>query len=162
MKTGRQKMVGKVADLEKLELERLRARVDRLVSALDEAIESEGEGSYDTFAPAVDICENSDVVCIWAELPGVRNDSIELTVTAKEVVLEGDKPHSPVTERAISHFCCERRYGRFHRRIILRWAVNINEVSAEMREGVLHIRLPKLVDRRGKAVRVDVVSGDET
>lgn len=153
-------MVGTIADLEKMELERLRARVERLVAALDEAIESEGGDPYDSFSPAIDICENPEMVRISAELPGVKSDSVELTVTAKEVVIEGEKQHSPVTEQAISHFCCERQYGRFRRRIILRWAVNINEVTAELRDGVLYATLPKLVDRRGKAVRVEVVSDD--
>ncbi|REJ79140.1 MAG: Hsp20/alpha crystallin family protein [Acidobacteria bacterium] len=160
MKSVRQKMVGTIADIEKMELERLRSRVERLVAAIDEAMETETSDAYDTFAPPVDICENKNTVSVWFELPGVRRESIELTVSAKEIVLEGDKAHSPVTERATSHFCCERRYGRFHRRIILRWAVNINEVSAELRDGVLHLRLPKLIDRRGKSVKVDVIADE--
>jgi HSP20 family protein len=81
-------------------------------------------------------------------------------VTAKEVTIEGEKQHSSTTSRAVSHFCCERRYGRFHRKIILRWAININKVKAEMRDGVLQIMLPKLVDRRGKSVRV-AIEADE-
>lgn len=157
MTTGRLKMVGTVANLEMLELQRLRAKVERLMSALDEALETESSDSFDSFSPAVDISENKDLVCVWVELPGVPKDSVELTVSAKEVLIEGEKKHSENTEKAISHFCCERMYGRFRRRILLRWAVNIKEVHAELKEGVLMIRLPKLIDRRGKSVRVDVI-----
>lgn len=157
MSTGRIKVVGNIANLEKLELQRLRAKVERLVAALDEAIEEESSESYDSFAPSVDICENEKVVMVWVELPGVTADRIEISATAKEITLEGDKMHSPSNEKA-SHLCCERRYGRFHRRILLRWPVNINDISASLRDGVLAIKIPKLIDRRGKAVKVDVVT----
>lgn len=161
MKTSRQKIVGTVANIEKLELERLRGRVERLVAALDEALELENSDGYDTFSPPVDICENPEMVCIWAELPGVRVDSVSVTCSAKEIVVEGEKEHAPSDDKVLSHFCCERMYGRFHRRIILRWPVNINEAHAELKNGVLRLRLPKLVDRRGKAVRIEVESGEE-
>lgn len=153
-------MRGTVANLEKLELQRLRGKVERLVSAIDEALEAETSESYDSFSPAVDIAENAGVVIIWMELPGVDPDSIEITASAKEVTVNGEKGRSTNTEKAASHFCCERRYGRFHRRIILRWPVNINEVEASLKEGVLEIKLPKLVDRRGKAVKVEVTSDE--
>jgi len=154
------KMVGTVANFEKLELERLRARVERLMSALDEALEEDPSESYDTFTPSIDISEDKDGVTVCVELPGVENGSVELMVSAKDIVISGEKKHSENTSKATSHFCCERRYGRFHRRILLRWAVNINEVVAELKNGVLTIRLPKLADRRGKAVKVDVIGED--
>lgn len=156
MSHSRVKVVGSVANLEKLELQRLKAKVERLLSALDEALEAEAGDSYDSFLPAVDIFENSESVTVLVELPGVRAESVELTVTAKEVRIEGEKQHSNSTKKAVSHFCCERMYGRFLRRIVLRWPVNINDVRAEMRDGVLGIVLPKLVDRRGKSVRVKI------
>ncbi len=160
MSQSRVKVVGTIANLEKLELQRLKAKVERLVSALDEALEAEASESYDSFLPSVDIFENSELVSVLVELPGVPSDAIELTVTAKDITISGEKQHSSTTRKAVSHFCCERRYGRFHRRILLRWAVNINEVRAEMSDGVLHIMLPKLVDRRGKSVRVPIEAED--
>jgi HSP20 family protein len=162
MSHSRVKPVGTVANLEKLELQRLKAKVERLVSALDEALEAEASDTYDSFLPSVDIFENSDMVSVLVELPGVPSSAIDLTVTAKEITIEGEKQHSSTTRKAVSHFCCERRYGRFHRKIILRWPVNINEVRAEMTGGVLHITLPKLVDRRGKSVRVAIETEEPT
>lgn len=161
MSHSRPRMVGTVANLEKLELQRLKSRVERLVLALEEALEEESSDGYDTFLPPVDIFENGGGVTVLVELPGVPASTIELTVSAKDIVIEGEKSHSTKTRRSASHFCCERRYGRFHRRILLRWAVNINEVRAELKDGVMCITLPKLVDRRGKSVRVSIKSEDD-
>ena len=162
MSHSRVKVVGSVANLEKLELQRLKAKVERLVSALDEALEAEAGDGYDSFLPAIDIFENSKSVCVLVELPGVLPTAVDLTVTAKEVRIDGEKQHSSSTKKAVSHFCCERMYGRFQRRIIIRWPININKVRAEMKDGVLHIVLPKLEDRRGKSVRVKIEADEQS
>ena len=146
--------------LETTELRRLQARVERLFSALEEALEVEAADSFNSFSPSVDLCETGDMVKISVELPGVSPDDINLTVTAKDLCIEGEKKHSPHTHKAISHFCCERQYGKFTRRINLRWAINISETSAELKNGTLSVLMPKLTDRRGKSVRIPIESKD--
>lgn len=158
MTQARPKMIAANVSLEKIELRRLHERVERLFGALEEALESESSDFYDTFSPSVDLCENETQVQIAVELPGVKSEDINLTVTAKDVTIAGTKNHSPKTKKALSHFCCERQYGKFQRRIGLRWAININETTAELIEGTLKITLPKLIDRRGKSVKIPIKS----
>ncbi len=141
---------------EAAELRRLQLRVERLFSVLEESLEFEGTKTFNTFAPAVDLCETTDAVCVTIELPGIDPKEIALAVTAKAVCISGEKKHSANTQKAISHFCCERPYGKFERHINLRWAININETKAELKDGILHVRMPKLIDRRGKSVRIPI------
>lgn len=150
------KMISSSVRLENLELKRMKERTSRLFAALEEAMESDTADSFDSFSPAVDICESKRAVSIYVELPGVEPEKIELLVSAKEVTIEGDKLHSVNTRKALSHYCCERSYGRFRRRIQLRWAVNINGTTASLTNGTLEITLPKLEDRRGKPIRIPI------
>jgi len=159
MSQARQKPIAAATvSYERVELKRLYSRVERLYSVLEEALEIEASESFNTFSPTIDLCETGDSVIVSVELPGINPEEIDLTVTAKHICIEGHKRYSPHTEKAISHFCCERQYGKFRRKINLRWAINIGNVSAELKNGTLSIVLPKLVDRRGKAIKVTIKS----
>lgn len=148
------------AGLEKMELKRLQERVERLFILLQDALELEEIDSPNAFSPPIDLCETDEAVCISVELPGLKAEDINLIVTAKDLTIEGIKNHSPNTQKAISHFCCERQYGKVHRKINLRWAINIKETTSNLKNGILYINLPKLDDRRGKAVKVPIESED--
>ncbi len=152
------KMIIANLTFEKIELRRLHQKVERLCGALEEALESENSDYFDSFSPAVDLCENEQTVEVCVELPGVKSEDINLIVTAKDIIIEGFKHYSPMTKKAISHFCCERQHGKFQRRIQLRWVININETHAELKNGILKITLPKLTDRRGASVKIPIKS----
>ncbi len=152
--------VNSAAGLEKLELKRLQERVERLFLVLQESIEIEELNSPNAFSPPIDLCETDDAVCISVELPGLEPEDINLVVTAKDLIIEGEKKHSPNTKKAISHYCCERQYGKFQRNIQLRWAINIKDTTANLKDGTLNIHLPKLNDRRGKSVKIQIKAED--
>ncbi len=159
MTQARQKVfVNSAAGLEKMEIKRLHDRVNRLSSILQEALELEELNSVNAFSPAIDLCETNEAVCISVELPGLKPEDINLVVTAKDLTIEGLKKHSPHTKKAISHFRCERQYGKFQRKIQLHWAINIKETTSSLKDGTLSIYLPKLNDRRGKAVKIRITS----
>lgn len=158
MSQARPKMVAANVSVEKIELRRLHEKVQRLFGVLEEALESESSDYHDSFSPSVDLCENKGKVEVLVELPGVKSEDINLTVTAKDITIEGKKKHPPITHKSLSHFCCERQYGKFQRRIQLHWAININETTAKLKDGILKITLPKLIDRRGKSVQIPIKS----
>jgi HSP20 family molecular chaperone IbpA len=75
---------------------------------------------------------------------------------------EKRKTRSQPTRRIIAHLCSERNYGRFNRIIPLqRWVISVHEATAELRNGVLTVHLPKLKDRRGAEFRVPVKEEDK-
>jgi HSP20 family protein len=142
--------------LERLEVQRLRDRVGRLYAALQEATEAENPLASGTFAPPVDLCETETGISIRVELPGVTADQIKIGLTNTKLRIWGEKKRRPSRRRIISYLCSERSFGKFGRIVPLRWTVCIRNASAELKGGVLHIHLPKIEDRRGEEVIVEV------
>ena len=142
--------------LERLELQRLRDRVGRLYAALQEATEAENPLASGTWAPPVDLCETEKIISIRVELPGVSADQIKIGLSNTKLRIWGEKKRRPNRRRIISYLCSERSFGKFGRIVPLRWTVSIRDASAELVNGVLHIRLPKIEDRRGEEVLIAV------
>ena len=142
--------------LERLEVQRLRDGVGRLYAALQEATEAENPLVSGTWAPPVDLCETETSILIRAELPGVTADQIKIGVTNTKLRIWGEKKRRPNRRKVISYHCSERSFGKFGRIVPLRWSVCIRDATAELRGGMLHITLPKIQDRRGEEVLVEV------
>ena len=149
--------------LERLELQRLRDRVGRLYAALQEATEAENPLASGAWAPPVDLAETQDAISIRIELPGVAADQITIGLCNTKLRIWGEKKRRPARRRIISYMCSERSYGKFNRVVPLRWTINVRAAEASLENGVLHIRLPKLDDRRGGEFVVPVkdTSGDQ-
>ena len=142
--------------LERLEVQRLRDRVGRLYAALQEATETENPLVSGAWAPPVDVCETENMILIRAELPGVTADQIKIGLTNTKLRIWGEKKRRPNRRRIISYLCSERSFGKFARIVPLRWTVCIRDATAELKGGVLQIRLPKIEDRRGEEILVEV------
>jgi HSP20 family protein len=136
------------------ELDRLRGRVGRLLLALQEASEMVA-GESGAWLPAVDLCESDSCVTVSVELPGVRAEHVEVALTNEELRVRGRK-RKGAPRGVISHLCSERSFGQFARTIQLRWPVSKDRATAELKDGVLTVRLPKLEDRRGREHRIEV------
>ena len=150
-------MISSSVRLERLELKRVKERTARLIAALEEAMDTDPQIGFDNFTPPMDIWESEKGVRAVLELPGVSEEDVEVFVSADSVVIEGEKKHSPEgVGSGSSHYCCERPYGKFKRRIRLHWAIDVNAVKAVLSDGTLAIYLPKLVDRRGKTIKIPV------
>jgi len=146
--------------LERLELKRLRDRVGRLFSALQEATEADDPLASGTWAPPVDLCEAEDAIKIRVELPGVPVEQIKIGLTNDQLRVWGEKKRRISRRRITSHLCSERSYGRFNRLVPLRWSISVRDATAELNNGILIIWLPKIPDRRGKEFKVQVKDGN--
>ena len=135
--------------LERLELQRLRDRVGRLFAALQEATVAEEPLASDTWAPPVDLCETKDAIVLRVELPGLSADQIKIGATNTQIRIRGEKKRHKPRNRILSHLCSERSYGRFCRLVPLRWTVSLQAATAELDNGILVVRFPKIEDRRG-------------
>jgi len=142
------------------ELERLRGRVGRLLLALQEASEVAAGEAGAAWLPAVDLCESDSCVTVSVELPGVRAEQVEVALTNDELRVRGRK-RKGAPRGVISHLCSERSFGQFARAIPLRWPVRKDGATAELKDGVLTVRLPKMEDRRGVEHRIEVKENDE-
>jgi HSP20 family protein len=101
------------------------------------------------FKPLSDVTETDDRVRIRLELPGVPPGSVLVRVRGDYVEVSGEKvPDFPQGEA--SYLCLERIFGRFRRVFEVVGAVNLAQVSARMREGILEVAIPKVRERRGR------------
>jgi HSP20 family protein len=148
--------------LERLELHRLRDRVGRLFAALQEATVADDPLASEAWAPPVDLCETADHIVLRVELPGVTAEQIKIGATNTQLRIWGEKKRRLPRNRILSHLCSERSYGRFSRIVPLRWTVSVQDATAEVANGILIVRLPKIEDRRGVEYKIAVkdASGD--
>jgi len=107
------------------------------------------------WSPAIDVFETAEEFVLVAEVPGVDPASIDLSVTGNILTLRGVKApnepanlHSPVRER---------RFGTFHRQVVLSNEVNFDSAAAEARNGVLTVRLPKQEAAKPRTIPVQHV-----
>jgi HSP20 family protein len=142
--------------LERLELQRLRDRVGRLYAALQEATETENPLVSGAWAPPVDLCETETTISIRVELPGVTADQIKIGLSNTKLRIWGEKKRRPNRRKILSYLCSERSFGKFGRVVPLRWTFSVRDASAYVCNGMLYIHLPKIEDRRGEEVLVEV------
>jgi HSP20 family protein len=104
------------------------------------------------WTPPVDLYETSGVFVLTAEVPGLARDEIEIHAEESRVVIRG--------ERAAGHVPCEqyhrveRGHGRFSRAFLLPEPIDVDNVSADLKDGLLTVTIPKAGGRGGR--RVDV------
>lgn len=112
-------------------------------------------GAFPTEWPSIDVSESEAEIRITAELPGLEDKDIELTVEDGVLKLCGEKraEFDDETKRF-----SERTYGRFERRISVGSGIEQDRIKASFRRGVLEITLPKTENARSKARRIAIKS----
>ncbi|QDV85140.1 Hsp20/alpha crystallin family protein [Stieleria sp.] len=118
------------------ELNRLSREMDRLFSRGTNGSVM-GVGSY----PALNVWEDDDNLFAEAELPGFCMDDLEIYVTGNQLTLKGER--KPPEHEGGTWHRQERGYGKFSRMVELPGDIDAENVSAEFKNGVLHITLPK-------------------
>ena len=106
------------------------------------------------WTPPVDLSETAEGFVLTVELPGLTRDQIEIHAEARRVVIRGERIGCQVP--CEQHHRVERGHGRFSRSFVLSDAVDVDEVSADLQDGLLTVTLPKV--RGADARRVDVTS----
>lgn len=107
------------------------------------------------WAPPVDICETDDALVIVAELPGVKQEDVQVTVLDGTLTLRGERKVAPAGEgEAVLRR--ERAAGLFVRHVLLPAAVDPARMTATYREGVLTIRAPKKETAKPRTIAIDV------
>ena len=105
--------------------------------------------------PTVDILETSKNIRLEIELPGVAKKDIRAFITRDTVIVEAEKKDErPPELRSYHHL--ERFFGKFRRVIEIPSICNTQEVKAEYKNGVLRISMPRIQERRGKRVRIEI------
>ena len=101
----------------------------------------------------LDVVEKKDHIEVRAELPGLEEKDLEVSVHDGYLTLKGEKKEETEEKEADFHRV-ERRYGAFARTIALPEYVNADDVSAEYKKGVLKIRLGKKEEVKPRQIPV--------
>ena len=101
-----------------------------------------GEAGTRRFSPALDLQEDETTYQLQVELPGLNKEDVKISLNGRVLTIQGEKKSSHEENRE-GVLLVERNYGNFQRRIQLPQAVAMEGSHAEMKDGVLHLRLPK-------------------
>lgn len=117
-----------------------------------------GEGKLNgriAFMPAVEMKETSDAIHLKLEVPGLEAKDLDVQVTQEAVAIKGErKSESKTEENGVTR--SEFRYGSFQRVIPLPARIQNTNVTAEYKDGVLNLNLPKLEEEKNKVVKVNM------
>ena len=107
------------------------------------------------WSPAVDVAETADAITLHVEIPGMKQEEIEIELTGDTLTIRGERKR--VREEQKDNFVrVERSFGRFQRSFTLATPVQNDKVSAAYRDGVLEITLPKSEETKPRKIAVTV------
>jgi HSP20 family protein len=107
------------------------------------------------WAPAVDMDATKNEVVISAELPGISEKDIRLSITGDLLTIQGERRGNDEVKDG-SHYRRERWFGKFERTLALPMPVETGQVKVTYRDGVLTVKLPKVEEIKPKEIKIDV------
>jgi HSP20 family protein len=106
-----------------------------------------------TFMPAFEIKETKDSYIFKADVPGVKENELEVTSTGNRLTISGSRTEE-VEDRGDLFYACERKYGSFSRAYTLPEGADATHAHAELKGGVLTVAVPKLPEIQPKKIAV--------
>jgi HSP20 family protein len=103
------------------------------------------------FLPAFDVRETKDAYIFQADLPGMREEDLEISLTGNHLTVSG-KRQAEETKEDERYYCAERTYGSFVRSFMLPEASDPEQVKAEFKDGVLKVVIPKKPEMQPRKV----------
>jgi HSP20 family protein len=103
--------------------------------------------------PVLNLTEDHDNYYVRSQLPGVKADKLELQLNGRKLTLTGERYHGPA-DGHVNYHRRERLGGEFARVIELPGEVDANRVDAEMRAGLLTVKIAKAEDAKPKQIAV--------
>ena len=108
------------------------------------------------WTPPVDICQTAKRILVRMEIPGIELADLTVSYQGENLRIVGVKREPAQSRKLLCYYCLERRYGKFDRQIALKGVVNPRQSRAYLEKGVLTVEIPKLKDRRGDKVEIQV------
>lgn len=104
------------------------------------------------FAPRADVFETQDTIVVLADMPGVNESSIDITLEKNVLTIHGFT--SPQAEEGLRLIYCECPEGNYRRVFVLSEEVDRDGIQASVKNGVLKLVLPKSVKARARKITV--------
>ena len=137
-----------------------REDLDSRLAAMLGTREATGQGGKEAlkvaqWSPLVDIMEDEKEYLIKAELPDMKKEDVRLTVENEVLVISGERKFEQ-EEQGKKYHRIERAYGSFVRSFALPEDADGSKVTADYKDGLLHVHLPKSQKAKPKAIEIKV------
>lgn len=130
----------------------------RELDRLAQQLWGDGRSRTTTLSMPMDAYRKEDVFLVQIDLPGVRAESIELTVEDNVLTVKAERP-SPDTGEGVQTLVAERPYGTFTRQMFLGDNLDVEHIEANYESGVLTLSIP--VAAHAKPRRIEVTTHRE-
>jgi HSP20 family protein len=107
------------------------------------------------FSPSIDVKEDSKMITVNAELPGMEEKDVEVLLTDNALTLQGEKKEEK-EDKGEGYYHMERKYGSFRRVIPVPAGVDTKKVKATFKNGVLTVLIPKTEEEKAKGKKIPV------
>ena len=115
--------------------------------------EAEDEMERADWIPATDVYENEEAYTLALDLPGISRETLDVGLDENRLTIRGERAGAP---EGVAARRTERPAGRFARSFTLPEAVDRQGISADYKDGVLHLRLPKRKEQPPRRVKIDI------
>jgi len=137
-----------------------RDEMENRLATMIAARESTGNGGKEAltvaqWSPLVDITEDEKEYLIKAELPEMKKEDVRLTVENDVLAISGERKFEK-EEKGRKYHRVERAYGSFVRSFSLPENADGSKVTADFKEGMLQVHLPKSEKAKPKAIEIKV------
>lgn len=126
----------------------LEERINHLLGGNTECVQG-------AWAPAVDLREDKDHYILEADLPGVKREDIDVSVTGNVITLKG-KRDGEDWKQGDGYRSIERSYGSYQRSFRIPGGVDASKVQAAYENGVLRVTLPKPENAKPRQISVEI------
>ena len=114
-------------------------------------------GLFDrAFSPSIDMIEEKDNFTVVCEAPGMNEDDLDVNISSNVLTIKGKKADSEEEENKGRYYRKEIWSGSFQRTISLPSSVDNQKISAELKNGMLKVILPKREESKPKQITVAV------
>ena len=135
----------------------IRQDIQDLFDELAAALSDSERGGAGECHPSVDVLETDETIEIFVDVAGVPPHALRVAFRQDVLVVVGEKaPQRPQGPRTFH--LVEREFGRFARAVRVPGALDLAAAEARVRDGELHILLPKRNERRGRTHRIPVTT----
>jgi HSP20 family protein len=131
----------------------LRERMNRMFEDIVTQKGEEKDIVSSAWAPAVDIYETESELVLQAEIPGINEKDIEISIEDNTLTLKGERKFEKETKEENYHRI-ERSYGSFFRSFTLPPYVDPEKVEAEHESGILKVRMPKKPELKPRKIKI--------
>ena len=112
-------------------------------------------GMNGAFAPQIELSETGKEVRVAAELPGLDEKDVEVTLSGDLLTIKGEKKHEQEEEKG-DYYHSERTYGYFQRSVQLPQGIDAEKAKAKFKKGVLKVSIPKKPDAQSNRRKIQL------